>query len=85
MIFLPDSFNDDADSNGRGPAPPWPARYVIPMAGGFKMDGSKPVEMDDDDGPRAHGGGGEGAGEEDARDPIVSKCGVVWCSVVGWV
>ena len=74
-------FNDDADSNGRTPARPLPARYVITIPDGFEEDDSKPAEMDDDDEPPAHGGGGGGAGEEDADDPM-GKCGVVWYGVV---
>lgn len=66
-------FNDDADDNGRTPARPLPARYVVPLPEGFEEEEGKAEE---EEGEAADGGGGAGAGvgaggvEEDVDDPI---------------
>lgn len=55
-------FNDDADDNGRTPARPLPARYVVPLPEGFDEEEGK-AEEEDGDVTRAGGGGGGGGSD----------------------
>lgn len=75
-------FKDDADDNGRTPARPLPARYVVPLPEGYEEEESKAEEAEGAAGAGAPdgggvaesggaGGGGRGArGEEEADDPM---------------
>eukprot|EP00904_Undaria_pinnatifida_P007778 jgi/Undpi1/412/HiC_scaffold_1.g00408.m1 len=70
-------FNDDADDNGRTPARPLPARYVVPLPEGFDEEEGKVEEEDGDvagavggTGTGGGGGGAVGGGEEDAEEPM---------------
>lgn len=54
-------FNDDADDNGRTPARPLPARYVVPLPEGFDEEEGK-VEEEDGDVAGAVGGSSAGGG-----------------------
>lgn len=66
-------FNDDADDNGRTPARPLPARYVVPLPEGFEEEDEK-VEGGERQGDAGGGVGGGvvggGGAEEELDDPM---------------